>query len=773
MTLGLAIGANTAFFSVVDAVLIRPLDFPRPDRLVVIWEEDRLRGTVEEYPSLPDYFDLREQSTAFASLGAYTEVHAVLTDPDAPPERLAGSAVTHTLLQTLGRGPILGRPFTAAGDLPGREPTVLLSHGLWLRRFGADSAVIGRKLVLDDQSAIIVGVMPPGFDFPSPSTQYWMALAAGPNTFPRRNHSYPVVARLAPEASLATANAELSAIMRRLEDRYPETNAGRGARAQPLLDMYVGELRVALGVLQAAVLFVLLIACANVANLLLARSAAREREVAIRSALGSGRGRLFSLFLAESVILAVLGGALGAALASFAIDALLTLGGADLPRAGSVAIDGRALAFTALTALAVGLLFGLAPALQASRTDLPARIREGASGSGYGPNRQRVRRALVVSEVALAVMLFIGAALLLKSYWRLQTIDPGFNSENVVILDLQLPESRYSEEAAPGFVRLLRRSLVDLPDVKAVDIALHHPLRPGWRVPFTHDDGRGSLDEERLEARLRPITPSYFATIGAQILAGRAFTERDREDAPAALIINDAMARRFFPRGDAIGRHVTFWGESREIVGIVSDVRFRGIHLLGHPAMYPPLYQVPFLDLSVLIKTSTPTSTIIPAARARIARLDADLPLFNIRSLDQLLWESVSRRRFNMVLLVTFAAVALILAAVGIYGIVAYSVSQRSREIGIRMALGADRRGIIDWVVAQGIRLALIGIVIGVGAALITMRALSSLLYGVSPTDLATFIAVPLTFSLLAVFASYIPARRASRLDPVDTLRAD
>jgi predicted permease len=780
LTLGLGIGANTAIFSVVDGVLLRPLPYADSDRIVYVAQNDRLRGTQHEWFSGPDFFDVLERNVVFESMAAWRTPQATLTSPDGEPQRITAASTSHTLFSILGVGPVLGRVYDADDDRPGADAVLVLSHQIWVSRFGADEGVLGRLVAIEGTSYEVVGVMPPSFTFPSAGTQVWMPLQiSAARTPPRGNHFYRVIAKLDVNVNLDAANGNLTAIAADLEEEYADDNLGRGMWTQELLGAMVGSIRPALLMLLGAVGLVLAIACVNVASLLFARSTVRQREVAIRGALGAGRNRLIRQFLTESVVLSLLGGAAGLLVALGGVRGLVALGPAALPRLANVGIDGRVLLFAMLASAGTGVLFGILPALQAAKADLQSPLKEG----GRTPARsggQGVRRFLVVTEVALAAVLVTGAGLLIQSFWRLQAVDPGFAAGNVLVANVQLPASRYPQAfGSTDFTQVLafQRELVQrvggLPNVESVALAVHHPANPGWTSRFIIDGRPPVAPGEQEEARINPVGRDYFRTVGIQLTRGRGFTEADVTDGPRVVVINETFARRHFSDQDPVGQRLSFWGQSREIVGVVADVKFRGPAQETRQGWYAPMEQIPFGAFSVLVRTAGEPLDIAPLVQQQVITIDPDLPVFGVSTLEQQFSGFVAQPRFNMLLLGLFAGVAMVLAAVGIYGVISYGVNQRTHEIGVRISLGASAGDVLRHVVGQGVALAAAGVAIGLAGSLLLTRALSSLLFGVGSVHLPTFIAVALIVSLVAFAASYLPARRASNVDPMVALRSE
>jgi putative ABC transport system permease protein len=776
LALGLGIGANSAIFSVVDAALLRPLPFHDPGRLMLVLESNPSKG----YPSFPlsplNYIDYRDQNSAFERLAAFESTSFILTGAG-DPAKLDGARVAAGFVDTLGIAPSLGRPFLPDEDRPGAGRVAILGHGLWQRRFGSDPALVGRTIMLGGVAYTVVGVMPQGFSFPNRS-EIWTAMALGDDELKSRGAHYLLaIGRLAPGVSLERARADLATIGSRLQIQYPDSNTGWTARVDPLAERVAGDARPALLVLLAAVAFVLLIACANVAGLLLARASARHREFAIRAALGAGRARLVRQQLTESLLLALLGGAAGLLLAMWGTDLLAAAAPPGIPRVSEVGVDGRVLSFTLGLSLITGVLFGLAPALQASRADLNESLKEGGRG-GAGPRRHRARAVLVVAEVALALVLLAGAGLLLRSFQRLQAIDPGFDPREVLAVEIELPDGRYPEppRLASFFTAAIER-LAALPGVRSAGGVYPLPMS-GDRFFFSFGvEGRPVADADRPSAAYYVASPGYFRAMGIRILRGRAFDERDREGAPRVALINDTLARRFFPGEDPIGRRMVIDNgprdRFREIVGVVEDVRHDDLGGEARPQMYEPHLQAPLSSMTLVVRSATDPAGLAEAARREILVLDRDQPVSRAVPLERLVADSIARPRYSMLLLGAFAAVALVLATMGIYGLLSHAVAQRTHEIGIRMALGARRRDVLALVIANGMGLAMAGVGIGLLGALALTRLMAGLLFQVSPTDPMTLAAVSALLAGVAFLACVIPARRATRVDPMAALRCE
>jgi putative ABC transport system permease protein len=776
LALALGIGANTAIFSVVNSILLRPLPFKDPDRIMYLAEKSQ--DTDYMNFSWPDYQDWRDQNSVFEQMALFKNDTFTLSGTDQP-EQVTGGMVTGNFFTTLGVNPFLGRNFLPEEDQPGANRTLILSHGLWQRRFGADPKIIGKTALLDTRSYIVVGVAPAGFDPPTGKAELWVPLGLWRNSLAGRSgHSAGrAIARLKPGVTVKQAVTEIDSIARRLQDQYKEAPAVTGATVLPLHEQVVGKFRPAILILFAAVGFVLLIACANVANLLLARSASRQREIAIRSAVGASRFRIIQQLLTEGMLLSLFGGILGLLLAMWGTDLLVTLGPVDLPRLKEIGIDSRALGFTLIASILTSILFGLAPALQASRPDLNETLKEGGKSSMEGMGGRRVRNLLVVTEVALTFVLLIGAGLMIKSFLRLQQVDPGYNTDKVLALEMSLPGAKYRNrtEVAQFYEKLFAR-IEAIPGIEASGGANNLPMGENYNQQgFSIEGGPIFTADDYRMVDAYVTSPGYFRAMGIPLLRGRIFSDQDRETSPPVGIIDEAMARIYWPDADPIGKHFKMSGSKPEdpwitVVGIVGSVKQYGLDQETRPQIYRPFQQRADWTMSLVVKAPNPMG-LVSAIRQAVGEVDKDQPIYNIKPLEQIVAESTSQRRFNMLLLVLFAVIALILAAVGIYGVMSYSVTQRTHEIGIRMALGADQKDILKLILGHGMALALAGIVIGMASALALTRLMSSLLFGVSATDLPTFAVISIILTGIALLSCFIPARRAMKVDPMVALR--
>jgi putative ABC transport system permease protein len=780
LALALGIGANTAIFSVIYTVLLSPLPYPNANRLVWIWETNPTSGIKQEPASLPNFNDWKTQSQSFEGMAAFAQAALTLTS-EREPERIRAAIVSANFLTVLNKEPVLGRNFIAEENEPGKNRVVILSHSLWQRRFGASAGIINQAITLNGNPYTVVGVLPPDFKIPGTeqpmATELFVPLAFNFQQAGRRADYLGVVARLKPGVGTAQAQAELNTIAARLEQQYPASNAGWGVRLLSLHERMVGDVRAALWLLMGVVAFLLLIACANVANLLLARSAARQQEIAIRRALGADRQRLIRQFLTESVLLSLLGGVLGSLVAMWGVEVLAALTPGNIPRLDEVRLNWTVLVFTFAVSALTGVVFGLFPALHATNPNLTETLKEGGRSSTGGRSGNRLRNSLVVSEIAIALVLLVGAGLMVKSFVRLQEVDPGFHPERILTADLALPRAKYKEDAQiTAFYDQFLGRVASQPGVEAVAAISALPLGGGGDVVSFEVEGRPAPPPNQVvDAEYRIITPNYFATMGIPLVRGEGFTPRHTSDVAGVMIINETMARRYFPGEEPIGKRINLGDPQRDpwrtIIGIARDVRHEGLDTAPYPQMYAPLAQFPRSAMTLVARVQGDPLALVPNMRGELRAIDRDQPLTNLRTMEQVLAQSIARQRFNMTLIAIFSVVGLVLASVGIYGVISYSVTQRTHEIGIRMALGAQRRDVLKLVLGQGILLALIGVGIGLFAALALTRVMSSLLFGVSATDPLTFGAVALLLATVALLACFIPARRAMRVDPMVALR--
>ena len=780
LTLMLGIGATAAIFSVVDAVLLRALPYRDPQRLVSVYEDAGEIGFPRNTPAPANYADWKAQTQTFEDVAAMSGGAYSLTGSGSDPEELYGAAVTQNLFSVLGTTPAVGRVFLPEEDRPGAAHVVLLSHGLWMRRFGGDRSLVGRQILLNSDKYTVLGVMPPGFAYPSKDTELWTPIAFTPERLAERgSHYLQVVARLRPGVTLAKANAELQVLCKRLARAYPNTNAGISRfYAEPLHDTYTHEARTGLIVLMAAVAFILLIACANIANLLLSRATGRQREIAVRTALGAARSRIVRQLLTESVLLAAGGGLLGILLADWCFNFLKNLIPEDLSRTVSLTLDLRVLGFAVAISLACSLLFGMAPALQVSKIALNEVLKEGGRGSA-GSRRTIFRNLLVVGEVALSLMLLVGAGLLLQSFARLRGLDPGFSSDHVLTARLY-DATKYHDftQRSQFFERVLERVRA-LPGVQTAGIISALPLTwEGGTSSFTPENVAPHSDMN-WDANNRVVTPGYFEAMRIPLRRGRLFENGDRKDAPPVVIINETMARKFWPGQDPLGKRMKF-GDPQDqtswchIVGIVGDVHQMRLNEPPRQEMYFPHWQAQdnwMVPRDLAIRTSGDPLSLASAVRQAVWSIDRDQPVSGVMTLDDLLDQEVAQRRVQAALLGGFAALALILACVGIYGVLSYQVTQRTPEIGVRVALGADAAHVFRTVATQGMGLAGLGMAAGLALALALSRLMAGLLFGVKPADPLVYLAAVAAFAAVALLACYFPARRAARVDPMVALR--
>jgi predicted permease len=793
LTLGLGIGANTAIFSVVNGILLRPLPYYEPERIVTLLNDGR-------FPVSPaNFLDFRANSRSFAQMAAAEAWGGALTGNDRP-EQLQGLRMGEGLFGMLGARALLGRTLQTEDYQPGKDHVVVLSHKLWQRAFGGDPKVIGRNIRLSGESYAVVGVMPPQFQFPpfwATRAEMWAPLDLRSRVTDRRGGSLRVFARLKPDVTMRQAQAEIDAMNKQLALAYPEANTGLNIRVEPLNEKVVGNVRRALWVLSGAVGFVLLIACANVACLLLARASARQKEAAVRVALGAGRWRIVRQLLTESLLLSVCGAALGMLLAVWGVDWLTALLAGNsssftvrLPRLSEIKVDATALGFTLTVTLATSLLFGLAPALAASKPDLNQTLKE--SGRGTSGGRRRLRETLVVAELALASVMLIGAGLLMNSFLKLRAVDPGFGPRNALTMMVSLAgASQYVGPGRETFYRQLTDRLAALPGVESVSAINHLPLAGDWWGTSLAIEGRPPPPPgQEVIGIFRVSRPGYFQTMGIPLRSGRDFTERDTPDASGVAIINETLARRQWPSEDPIGKRVTL-DDPRDnsrtpqwftVVGVVKDVKQNSWTDAPWNEIYLPFQQNRHFysgtaghltSMTLVIRTTVEPKSLAIAAQETVRSLDRNLPVSSVVTLEQVIADTLWQPRFNLQLIGIFAALAMSLAAIGLYGVMSYSVAQRTREVGLRMALGARRRDVLKLVVGQGMKLALAGVALGLLAAVALTRLMEKLLFEVSATDISTFAVIALLLTIVALLACWIPARRATKVDPMVALRCE
>ena len=779
LSLALGMGAISTIFSFVNGIMLRPLPYPHSDRLVLLDETAPRKGDSSMGVSYPNFLDWRVRNQSFEDIACYDTSGFAMAGSSSgsnEPEQIKGAFVNQGLFEILGVAPILGRTFTADEDQPDHDLVVIVSYGLWQRRFGGDPNILGQTLMMNNRPRVVIGVMPKGFQFPEVADA-WGPLALTPKTYTRTDHGLSAIARLKPGVSLEQAQAEMTNIAAGIEAENPVTNEGLGVNVINLRANLVGDYKKALLILLGVVTFVLLIACVNVANLLLARAAARQKEIAIRAALGADRKRIFRQLLTESLLLGLISGALGLVMALWGMELLLSAIPIDIPFWMKFDLDGRVLGFTAGCSLLTGFVFGTVPALEASNPDLNETLKEGGR-SGSGGGRGRLRSMLVVAEIALSLVLLVGAGLMMRSFISLQNVDPGVNPKGVLTFKINLPGAKYrqAETRVAFFQRLLERVRA-LPSVLSAGSNSSLPLAGDyWGRSLTVEGFPVLPVGQAPTVNHFVVSPSYFEAMGIRVLKGRDFDERDTKDSQKVAIIDERLARQYWPDADPIGRRVRFGPpEDNEpwhtIVGVVGEVRHERLDASTRKSVYLPFAQMPVGRSNLAIRTSGRPENLISAVRAQVKELDPDLPIIHVMPMTEVVSMSIWQPRLYTALFGVFAAVALILAMVGIYGVMSYAVSQRTREIGLRMALGAERKDVLKLVVGQGIALAAIGVGVGLVAAVVLTRLMSSLLFGVTATDPITFAAVSVLLTGVALGACFVPARRAARVDPMVALR--
>jgi putative ABC transport system permease protein len=774
LTLALGIGANTAIFSVINTVLLGSLSYKEADRVVVVWTTSLSKGS--EFEMAPtEYLDFHDRNSVFAQMAATQKTTLNLTGNE---EALAleGRTATASLFPLLGVTPLVGRSFTPEEDRANALVAVL-SYRLWQSQFGGEREIVGREITLNSRDYTVIGVMPEEFQFPPPLAAHQPAEVWVPRSLEtdraRTSHDLLAVARIKDGVTMQQAQAEMDGIARQRAQEEPRRYGDSGARLRPIREQIGRELQPSLLVLAGAVGFVLLIACANVANLLLSLAATRQKEIAVRLALGATRLRLVRQLLVESLLLSGLGSGGGLLLAALIGMAIRTLGETQIPRAEEISIDSRVLAFTLLLSVVTGLVFGLAPAWQASRTNLNEALKEGGR-SAHGASRHRLRNALIVAEVALSLILLVGAGLLIKSFWLLQQVEPGFDPCNLLSVEIRLPMAKYgAREPSVAFFQQMLEEVKALPGVEAAAI-VNHPPFSGRRTnnPFQiegHPEATNPADQPR--ADYRTISPDYFQTMSIPILRGRAFNEHDTASAPNVVIISQGCAELYWPGEDPLGRRIKVMGNWLTIVGVVGDVKQSELDSTAAPHTYVPTWQTPHLRMGLLARTAAEPLSFVSAVRRQIQALDRDQPIYNVHTMEELIDESISLRRLSLLLLSAFALIALVLAAVGIYSVMSYLVAQRTHELGVRMALGAESGDVMRLVIGQGMARALTGVAIGLGGAWLLTRILEAMVFGVSTTDPMTFALIAVLLTSVALLACYLPARLATKVDPLVALR--
>ena len=792
LSLAIGIGATTAIFSVVNGLLLKPVPYADPERLVILWNRSPGLGITEDWFSTAQYFDIRNGQTGFEDLAIVIGGNVNLTGAGGEPERVGGIRMSSTLLPMLGVRAAAGHLFSAADDTPGRPASVILSHGLWMRRYGSDPAIVGKSVIVNGNPHLVVGVLPASFALPreivptlggAEQCDLVLPLPLPPTAATvRTREDYNIVGKLKQGVSVSQAQAQMNGITARLRHDHPDLyppNGGLTFSVVPLLEQAVGDVRRPLYLLLASVGLVLLVACANVANLLLARSGTRQRELAVRAAFGAGRTRIVRQLLTESLVLGLAGGSAGVVMAAWSVRAIVAFGVKSLPRLEAVAIDGRVLAFTVAVSLLTSLVFGLVPAIRASRVDLNPVLKEG--GRGVVSRRgHALRQTLVMAELAVSVTLIVGAGLLIRSFHEVQAVHPGFGPQNLLSFELTMAGRKYGDRAAVlSTYRALWERLDTLPGVKASGGTSAFPLTqsPSW-TPITIEGRVPPPGEKFINADERVVAWHYFQAMQIPLRAGRLFDERDTADSARVVVIDERLANEYFPGQDPIGRRMTAEGTPPEapwltVIGVVGRVKHDSLESDPRIAFYLPHAQVPARALTLAVRTSQSPDAVAADVTKVVHGIDPDLPLYRVRSVETIVAESLARRRFAMLLLAVFAAFALTLASVGIYGVMAFMVSQSQRDLGIRLALGATRTRVLAMVLRQAVVLAVCGLAIGLGGGLALARLMRSLLFAVAPTDWLTFTVTPAVLLVVALIASYVPARRAARVDPMVTLRCE
>jgi putative ABC transport system permease protein len=782
IALALGIGANTAIFSAINTLILRPLPYRESDRLVAVWEYNRTRNVHQNVINPGNFMDWRDQSKVFEEMAAFIDFRTNLTGKEEPVE-IPAQAATTNLFHVLGVEPIKGRSFTEEDATSDANP-VIIGYNLWQSRFGGDPKVVGQRITLSGQESTVIGVMPAGFQWfikkgslTGKPAELWAPIQFTEANRVRKGRSWSAIARLKPGVTREQAQAEMNTIGTRLEQQFAQFNTGWGVEVVPLREQFVGEIRPALWILLGAVGFVLLIACANVANLLLARSVARQRELAIRTALGANRWRVIRQLLTESLLLSTLGGVAGLMLAWWGIELLVAFSPPDLLTLEKIGINPTVLIFTTAVSFLTGIIFGIAPALEATRLNTSEMLKEGGKGTGGSPRVRRLRAAFVITEVALSLVLLVGAGLLVKSLMRLQSVNPGFDADNLLTMRVILPAGKYKEDAQRvAFFKQAVERIEALPGVKSAGAVSFLPFTglgaaTGFKIEGRPEPGAG----QKLVTDVRVVDESYFRTMSIPLISGRTFNADEEREKRHVVVINETLARKYFPGEDPLGKRLTIWMTDdltpTEVVGVVGDVKHMSLDSETKAMVYWPEPELAYSGMTIVIRAANDPLQLAAPAQGAIQAIDPNQPVSDVRTMNQLLSESVARARFNTLLLALFSGVALVLACVGIYGVMSYTVTQRTREIGIRMALGARRGDVLKMVLGQGMLLAAIGVTLGVGAAFLLTRVMASLLFEVSASDPLTFVGVSLLLAGVAFLACYLPARRATRVDPMNALR--
>ena len=776
ITLALGIGATSAIFGVIDTMLFRPLRYPAPEQIVVV--NMTRGGSLREPPAYPDFLDWREQSRSFQSLGVTRSQSLNLTGRETP-ERLSGNFVSASLLTLLGAEPLAGRLFTFAETEVGTAaPVAVISEGLWRRRFGAEPTIVGSTIVLNGQQFTVVGIVPSTFSFFG-GTDVYLPITYYPNNagLTRKDHSMFVVGRLRPNVTLASADAEMRAIGARLAEQFPSENAGSAAHVESLHTLLVGDVRAPLYIVMGAVTLLLLIACANVANLQLSHAIARRREMSVRSALGAGRGRLARQLLTESVILSALGGLLGVAVAYAGVALLISIIPIDLTFFSPIRVDGRVMAFAALVSILTGIVFGLAPAIHASRTNLNDALSTRTGGLSARVRGIEMRGVFVVAQLALSIVLLVGAGLLTRTLVKLQQVDLGFDTSNLLTMEFRLPATKYSQpkQISDFFTRAIAE-IRAVPGVRSAALVRAVPLSGNSDARAYAVAGAPEPDKGQAPIlQLNTVSPGYFKTVGLALVTGRDVNEHDDANAPPVAVVNETFARREWPNASAIGQRIRFVDSDRwlTVVGVARDAKHFGPADLPTPQAYIPFMQMPQIFTSVVVRANRDAVALGPLVREAIWRVDRDQPVWKIRTMDSLVANTLGSKRVLLALVGVFASVALLLAGVGIFGVMSFAVAQRTHEVGVRMALGASGGEVLRLIVGQGLRLTVIALLLGLAAAAGATQLMASQLFGVTPSDPVTFATVPIVLCAVAALACYLPARRASCLDPLTALRRE